>query len=87
MDGIGAARHGGSDDRLLVEVGLGRMRRADLGDRVGQPRRQHLPVGRADGLDRADAHRSGGAHDAHGDLAPVRDEERADRHGPQASSS
>ena len=51
MDGVGAARDGGRDDGLLVEVGFCGVRRPDLDDFVRHPRGQHLPVGGADRLD------------------------------------
>ena len=45
MDGVGAARDGGGDNGLFVQVGFCGVRRSDLDDFVRHPRGQHLPVG------------------------------------------
>ena len=74
MDGVGAARDGGRDDGLFVQIGFCGVRWSDLCDFVRHPRGQHLPVGGADGLDGAHAERLGGAYDADGDLPSIGDE-------------
>ena len=51
MDGVGAARDGGRDDRLFIQIRFRRVRRPDIGDFVRHPRGKHLPVGGASGLD------------------------------------
>ncbi len=88
MNGVGAARCGGRDEGLLVQVGFRRLRRPDFHDFVRQPRGQHIPVGGADGLHGSHAEGLRGADDADGDFPAIGDEQRPDRHrSPQTSRS
>jgi hypothetical protein len=80
MDGVGAALAGGFQNALDVEIGLGRVRRADIDCLVGQLDGKRFRVGVAIGLDGAYAERAGGADDAHRDLAAIGDQQRGDRH-------
>ena len=80
MDGVGAARDGGRDDGLFVQVGFCCMRRPDLCDFVRHPRSQHLTVGGTGCLNGAHAKRLRGAYDADRDLPAIGDEQRFDRH-------
>ena len=75
MDGVGAARDRRGDDRLFVEVGFRRVRRADLDRFIGEAGGQHLLVGGAHGLHGLDSQRPRRADDPHGDLAAVGDKQ------------
>ena len=81
VDRLGAGRLRGGQDRLGVAVGRRRVGRADQDRLVGLRDERHAGVGFRVDRDRADAEPLGGADDPAGDLAPVRDEQRADHAG------
>ena len=80
MDGVCAARDGGGDDRLFLQVGFRGVRRPDFRDFVRHPRSEHIPVSGADRLDGADAERLRGAYDADRDFPAVGDKKPPDQH-------
>ncbi len=61
-------------DRVDVEIGLRRRRRADHDHLIGHPRGQHIAVGFRNDLNRPNTQISRCSDDAHGDLAAVRDQ-------------
>ena len=63
MDRVDAGRPCRGDDRADVEIGLGRLRRADLDRLVGEADGERIGVGGAVGLDRVDAELARGADD------------------------
>ena len=69
------------DELLGVEIGLGRAVAAERVGLVGQAHEQRVAIGVGIGHHRADALVAAGADDAHGDLAPVGDEQPPDRPG------
>ena len=77
MDGVGAARARGVEQRLDVQIALARRRRADRDRLVGEPHVRRVGVGLGVDRDGRDAHRAAGADDAHGDLAAVGDQDTA----------
>ena len=75
MQRVAARRLGRADHVALVEVALARRRRPDADGAVGEPHPGALAVGgRVDG-DGLEAELVAGADHAHGDLAPVGDED------------
>ena len=80
VDGLGAGLVRGGDDPLLVQVGVARRRRADRDCDVGHRGVQRALVGLGVDGDGADAHATGGADDAAGDLAAVGDQDGVEHH-------
>ena len=79
MHRVGAGALRGLDQGVGVEIGAG----AAAGDGLGVIAGAHvqgLRVVLGEDGDRLDAHLGGGAGDADGDLATVRDQQAADRH-------
>ncbi len=63
-----------------VEIGFLRRRRSDLDRLVGKLDGQHVGIGGAINLNRADTERLGGADDADGDFSAIGDKDRAKFH-------
>jgi len=75
MDGLGARRDRGGDDRIGIEIALRDHRRADADRFVGEIDMRRETVGlRIDG-DGSDAHEPERANDAAGDLAAIRNQD------------
>jgi hypothetical protein len=79
---IGAAAANGVEDRLGVEVALGRGLAAECVRLVGEPDVEGVPIELGVDRDRRDAELAGGPDDADGDLAPVGDQDLL-QHGCQ----
>ena len=79
MHCVGAGLECGLDDRLDSQVALGWGRRSQTDRVVGQPHMRGQRIRVAVDGDRLHAHLSTGPDDADGDLAPVGDEDAAER--------
>ena len=75
MNRVGVGDFGGGDQRLGLQVALGRRRRADADGFVGELDVQRLAVGGGTDGDGFDAEFAAGADDAQRDLAPVGNED------------
>ncbi len=79
MDGTRTATPGGIDDLCPIEIGSDPCATLDPDDLVGRRQRRCTAIALMGNHDRLQAHATGGADDAQGDLAPVRDQQRVER--------
>jgi hypothetical protein len=80
MDGVGASKLSGGDDRRYVQVAAHRRRRADADRLVGQLVVQGVPVSGGVDSDTPHPQLAAGPDYAQGDLAAVRYEDLADHY-------
>ncbi len=84
VDGVAVRRLGHGEDRVHIEVALGRRRRTDAVGVLGELHVQRLAVGLGVDHHRLDIQLAAGAEHAHGDLAAVGNEDTLE-HGAHAS--
>src|SRR5262249_52893905 len=84
MDGVGARVLGDADDLFDVQIALGRGRRADRVGLVGHLDVERVAIDVGENSDGRDAELATRAHDAHGDLAAIGDQDLGEAHSPNA---
>jgi hypothetical protein len=87
MHRIDLGRLGSTQHGIDIQVGFLGCGRSDLKRFVGEFHGQRIRIGKAVDLHGADTQSLGRTNDAHGNLATVGDEKRADRHASTSAST